>query len=54
MSGNSSLHMGEGEIHKYYKSASKRDGGILNFVKIVDRNHCEVTGMHCFPTPLDI
>ena len=32
----------------------KRDGGIQNFVKIVDSNHCEVIGIYCFPTPLDI
>ena len=33
---------------------NKRDGGIQNFVKIVDSNHSEVIGIYCFPTPLDI
>ena len=53
MSANSSLHLAEGEIHKYL-NLNKRDGLIQSFVKKVDSNHCEVIGIYCFPTLLDL
>ena len=53
MLGNSSLHLAEGEIHKYL-NLNKRDGVIQSFVKILDSNLCEVIGIYCFPTLLDI